>query len=221
MLGNFMQDLPTKARQGQLLEASRWLIRTLGTAPYRHIEYTVFARSLDEPLPNAHPRIPTTMRLASESDLRRLRSIVLPSEYRHFARRLAHGRLCFLAIAEEKPEDLAAYCWATTEIDPKIDALVLDLPPASAYLDDAFTVPAYRRKGIQTAAHIFRLQHVKTLGCRRAFLIVDVKNQASQSLVRELGYQEVDRLSFRRILWKRTYHYRQGTFQVADSSLGR
>jgi RimJ/RimL family protein N-acetyltransferase len=83
------------------------------------------------------------------------------------------------------------------------------LQPGDTYVDDAYTVPAYRRKRIQTAVHIFRLDYMRDLGCRRAILIVDDKNIASQRLVRKLGYQESDHLTFRRILWKRAYDYRQ------------
>jgi RimJ/RimL family protein N-acetyltransferase len=69
-----------------------------------------------------------------------------------------------------------------------------------------------RRQGIQTAVHLYRLEYMKKLGCRRAILIVSVTNSASQRLVSKLGYQEADRLSFRRILWKRTYRYHSGKF---------
>jgi len=200
MLNKFRQDLQAKIRQSGLLGAGHWLIQYLASVPYEHIEFTVFARSLDEPLPAAHPDIPVTMRLATEEDLPRFRDIVLPSEYRHFARRLTHGRLCFLALLQDNPQELVAYCWAATEIDPDIDKLILDLPPGIAYVDDAYTLPAYRRQGIQTAAHLYRLQYLQILGCKRAILIVDVKNQASQALVRRLGYREIGQTSFLRVM---------------------
>jgi ribosomal protein S18 acetylase RimI-like enzyme len=200
MLTNFRQDLQTKFHQSGLLDASRWLIQYLASVPYEHIAFIVCVRSLQEPLPTACPRIPVLMRLATEADLLRFRDFVLPSECRHFARRLAHGRLCFLAFPEKNSEELVSYCWATTKIDPELDALILDLPPGSAYVDDAYTVPAYRRQGIQTALHLFRLRHLQALGCTRAILIVDVKNRASQALVRKLGYREVGQASFLRVM---------------------
>jgi len=168
--------------------------------PYERIEFMAFALSLQEPLPTVQPRIPVTMRLATEADLPRLRRITLPSEYRRFARRLAHGRLCFLAFLETDPEELVSYCWATTEIAPDIDELILDLPSGNAYVDEAYTVPAYRRHGIQTAVHLFRLQYLQTLGCKRVILIVDVKNRASLALVRKLGYRKVGQALFLRVM---------------------
>lgn len=165
--------------------AGRWLIEILALLPYRHVEYIVFARSLLEPLPVVTPRLPVTLRPATEADLARFRGLIPPSEIRYFSQRLARGRHCFLALDGEQ---LAAYCWATTQVDPCVDNLELKLQPGDVYADDAFTAPAYRRQGIQTAVHLYRLQYMKDPGCQRAILIVSEDNAASLQLVRKLGY---------------------------------
>jgi ribosomal protein S18 acetylase RimI-like enzyme len=154
--------------------------------------------------------MPVSLCPATETDLKRFDGLVPPSGLSHFARRLAHGRYCFMAL---DGENLAAYCWASTQVEFDIDNLVMQLQPGDAYVDDAFTFPAYRRQRIQTAVHLFRLGYMRDLGCQRAVLIVDDKNTASQRLVRKLGYRESDHLSFRRVFWKRTYHYRQDDYQ--------
>jgi GNAT superfamily N-acetyltransferase len=201
VLTKFRQDLQFKLCQDGLVGTVRWLVRYLMTVPYEHIDFEVFVRSLEEPLPVAQPRIPIAMRLATEADLPRFRDLVLPSEYRHLARRLAHGRFCFLAFPAANPERLVAYRWAAVEISPDIDALILDLPKGYAYIDDSYTVPAYRRRGIQIALFSFCLEYLRTLGCKRVVAIVGVKNEASRKLMtRELGYREAGRTSFRRIL---------------------
>jgi len=202
-------DLQARAQRDGWRHTGRWMVETLVSLPHRRIEYTVFARSLLEPLPGPEPRMAVCLRPATEADLARFTGLVPPSEQRHFGRRLANGRRCFLAL---DGENLAAYCWASTEIRFEIDNLELPLQPGDVYVDDAYTVPAYRRKGIQTAVHLYRLGYMRDLGCRRAILIVDVKNTASQRLIRKLGYREADHLSFRRVFWKRTYHYHQGKF---------
>jgi ribosomal protein S18 acetylase RimI-like enzyme len=197
-------DLQLQAHRDGWRQTGCWLFGTLVSLPYCRVEYTVFARSLVEPLPTVEPRMPVSLCLATEADLARFRGLVPPSELRHFARRLAHGRYCFLAL---DGENLAAYCWASTQVEFDIDNLEMQLRPGDAYVDDAYTVPAYRRQRIQTVVHLFRLGYMRDLGCRRAILIVDDKNIASQGLVRKLGYQDVDHLSYRRVLWKRTYSY--------------
>jgi ribosomal protein S18 acetylase RimI-like enzyme len=143
------------------------------------------------------------------ADLARFEGLVRPSERHYFRQRLTHGRRCFLALDNN---NLAAYCWATTQVEFEIDNLEISLQPGDAYLDDAYTVPAYRRLGIQSALHVYRLRYLLNIGCRRAVLIVRTTNTASQNLVGKLGYHQVDRLSFRRLLWKRSYHYRQRRF---------
>jgi RimJ/RimL family protein N-acetyltransferase len=208
-LERLFHDVRAQARKDGLRQTGHWLVGTLLSLPYHHIEYTVFTRSLEEPLPVVELRLPVTMRPAAEADLARFDGLVPPSELRHFARRLARGRYCFLAL---DGEHLAAYCWASTQVEFDIDNLEIGLQPGDAYVDDAYTVPAYRRQGIQTAVHLYRLGYMRDLGCRRAILIVDVNNVASQRLIRKLGYQEADHLTFRRVLWKRTYHYQQGKF---------
>jgi ribosomal protein S18 acetylase RimI-like enzyme len=202
-------DLREIARRGDWYQIGRWFIETLISLPYRRIEYTVFVRSLLEPLPVVEPRLPVTLGRATEADLVRFRDLVPPSGLRYFARRLARGRYCFLAL---EGENLAAYCWATTQVDPGVDNLEIQLQPGDCYGDDAYTFPAYRRQGIQTALLLYRLVYMKNLGYQRLIAIVEDDNVASQRMVRKLGYRVMDHLSFRRILWKRTYRYREGKF---------
>jgi len=208
-LTGLISDLRERAQQLNWRQTGRWLIEALISLPYGHIEYTVFVRSLLESLPVIEPRLPVTLRLATEADLVRFRGLVLPSEIRRLARRLAHGRYCFLAL---DGESLAAYCWATTQVELNVDGLEIRLQPGDVYGDDAHTVPTYRRQGIQTALLLYRLKYMKNLGCRRVVAIVERSNVSSQQMVRKLGYQEVDSLSFRRILWRRTCYYHQGKF---------
>jgi ribosomal protein S18 acetylase RimI-like enzyme len=204
-------DARENIRQHGWYQASRWLVETLVTLPYSHVEFTLFTRSLVEPLPITEPRHPVILRLATRDDLERFQGLVPPSELRRWGQRLAHGRYCFLAL-DGTSEDLAAYCWATMQVALEIERWMMRLQPGDTYVYNAYTVPAYRRQGVQTAVHLYRLEYMRSLGCQRAVLIVDDKNIASQRLVRTLGYQEADHLTFRRILWKRSYHYHLGKF---------
>ena len=49
-------------------------------------------------------------------------------------------------------------------------------------------------------------------GFKRAVAIVAVDNIPSLKFVTKIGYREADRLSFRRILFKRDYRYHNGKF---------
>jgi GNAT superfamily N-acetyltransferase len=208
-LTSLISDLREQVQRADWRQTGHWLVEALISLPYRRIEYTVFTRSLLEPLPVVEPHLPVALRLATEADLECFQGLVPPSEMRHFACRLAHGRYCFLAF---HGGNLAAYCWATTRVEFDVDNLEIRLQPGDVYADDAYTVPAYRRQRIQTALHVYRLEYMKRLGCRRVVAIVDKNNVNSQRIVRKLGYEEVDSLCFRRVLWRRTYHYRQERF---------
>jgi len=204
-----MADLRERVRRDGWRRANRWFIETIISLPYCHIEYIVFARSFSDPLPTVEPCLPVDLCRADVVDLDRFEGVVLPSELNYFRQRLAHGRHCFLALNGAK---LAAYCWATTRVEFDVDNVEIPLQPGDAYLDDAYTLPPYRRRAIQSALHLYRLAHMQRLGCRRAVLIVAEDNLISQKLVHKLGYRDVARLSFRRIFWKRTYHYHSGMF---------
>jgi ribosomal protein S18 acetylase RimI-like enzyme len=204
-LKGLIEDLGARTRQAGWTGIVPWLFQALVSLPYCHTEYTVFVRSLREPLPAVEPRLAVTLRPAAEADLERFRDLVPPSELGYFRRRLAHGRHCFLAL---DGEHLAAYCWATNRVERDIDNLELHLQPGDVYGDDAYTAPAYRRQGIQSALLVYRLDYVRSLGYQRLVAIVAEDNEPSQRMVRKLGYQEAGHLSFRRILWHRAYHCR-------------
>ena len=203
-------ELRERMCQDGFRQTGRWFAQVLVSLLYSHTEYIVYALSLLEPLPVIESRLPVTLRLATEADLVRFQGLVPLWERRHFSDRLAHGRYCFLAL---DGENLASYCWATTRVEFGVDNLEMQLQPGDIYGDDAYTVPAYRRQKIQMAVHLYRLRYMRDMmGCQRAVLIVADDNIASQRLVCKLGYEEVDHLSFRRILWKRIYRYHQGQF---------
>ena len=208
-LGDLVCDLKETIRREGWLEAGRGFVKTLASVPYRRMSYLVFTRALSNPWPDVTPKLPVTLRRATEADLVRFEGHVPAWELRYFRRRLSHGRYCFLAL---DGENLAAYCWATTQVEFDVDNLEMKLKEGDVYLDDAYTLPAYRRQGIQTAVHVYRLAYLRDMGCQRAVLIVEEPNVASQGLVRKLGYQVAGHLSFRRLLWRRDYRYQPSDF---------
>jgi len=196
-------------RHENLDATGRWLSETLRTFLYHHIEYIVFTRSLEEPLPSLEARVPITYRVAEPDDLSYLRDVVLPSQFEYMSKRLAHGRVCTLALYQD---NLTAYGWVTDKVTFEIDNLQLRLGPGDAYVDDIYTLPAYRRQGIGGALHLERLQYLKERGFKRAVLIVRMDNVPALRIDKKLSYQEADRLTFRRILLKRDYRYHNGKF---------
>jgi len=208
-LRGFTATLALYVRKKNFRALGRLLSQTLRSCLYRHIEYTVLARSLDVPLPVAESHLPVTFHFAEPDDLTHLRARVSPYEFARMSKRLANGRMCTLALYQDR---LIAYGWATREVKFDIDNLELQLEPGEAYIDDLYTFPAYRRQRIQIALHLQQLRYLQERGFKRSVAIVTANNTPSLKMFEKLGYRERGRLSFRRILLKRSYHYRNGRF---------
>lgn len=205
----FSEDLIFHFCQRNLKETGKWLAQTMFTFFYRNIEYRVLVRPLMNSIHLLETKIDLNYRLAKSHDLMELRNIVLPSELKHFEKRLSSGRTCLLAIHNDR---LIAYAWATDKIDLNIDNLILRLKRGDVYIDDNYTLPMYRGKGIQTALHLRLLKYMQERNFKRAIVIVATNNFPSLRMVKKIGYQEVDWLYFRRIFVKRVYHYQEGKF---------
>jgi GNAT superfamily N-acetyltransferase len=195
--------------QHERREIGPWLAAFLRSFLYNRIDWIVYTRSLEGHLPSIEVRLLVTYLVAGADDFARLRELVLPSEFARLGKRLAHGRICALALYQGR---VVGYLWITDEVNFEIDNLQLRLGPGDVYFDDAYTVPAYRNQGVYTALHLQGLRDMQGRGFQRAVSIVDVGNLPSRRVHEKLGYQEADRLFFRRILIMRQYRYQNGRF---------
>ncbi len=206
------QDLLFFARRRQLFSPETWQLIPVSRLLYHKIEYTIFAYPLAAPLPSYTPRLPIVYRAATPADAACFRQIQSPSQVAYTLQRLNHGRNCFMALHEDK---LIAFAWATDEISFNLDNLEMRLSPGDVYIDDVYTAPDYRRLGIQYPMHIEQLRYLqnhKSGKFKRAIVIADVNNAPSQKMIRKFGYQEIDRLVFKRVFLKRTFRYQNGLF---------
>jgi ribosomal protein S18 acetylase RimI-like enzyme len=176
---------------------------------YRHIEYFVYFRSLEKPLTSVEVRLPITFREATVDDLASLQVLVPPSVFNGFAKRLTNRRICTFAFYQG---NIAAYSWATHEIEFEIDNVELQLGRGEVYIDDLYTFPSYRRQGIQAALQVHQLQNLREHGFKSSVAIIALDNISSQKLFKKLEYIEADRLTFQRIFFKRVYFYHNGRF---------
>jgi ribosomal protein S18 acetylase RimI-like enzyme len=208
-LQGFVQDSLYYLRMKDRSFTRQWLSGVLRTSVYHRIEYLIYAYSLQDPLPTFEARLPVTFRVAGPEDLPYLQNIVSPSEFAHFGKRLAHGRICTLALYRGK---ITAYVWLTDKVKYEIDNLELRLESGDAYIDDAYTLPAYRRQGIQTAMVLQQLRYLQEHGFKRAVAIVAVDNIPSQQVCERLGFKRAGQLSFRRIFLKRDYRLYNALF---------
>jgi len=180
------------------------IVKEVLPLPFRRIEYVVTARLLTAPIIIPQPRIPVTIRLATPADLDKFNGIATFSEIRAYAERFTRGHICFIALYQD---ELVGYNWATAKVDPKLEGAPVRLQPGDAYVGYAFTAPAYRGQGIGPALSAHRLRHFQEKSYQRMIVIVDVNNQAARVIGRKVGYQEINRATYRRILWRRKFRY--------------
>ena len=169
--------------------------------PYRHLRVLIVACSLVAPLPDLCPKLPLEVRPLGWADLDFVRQIHRPSEARACARRLERGHTGLVALHQGQ---VTGYAWACTEVNPSLERVQLTLAPDDVLCVDAYTAPAFRGKGIQTALALARCQLFGGLGYQRAIAYIDRRNAPSLAVWRKIGGQEIDEIEFLRIgPWRR------------------
>ena len=159
-------------------------------------------RDLDLPLAEFEAKTPITVRPASSEDMAHL----VPSDLSALSRKdrvevntrrgFMDERLgtCFVAIDRDK--NVPCYFqWLMTEADndtiqrlfPK--AWFPRLQPGEALLENAYTPPAYRGRGIMSAAMARIALRAADLGCRHVITFVESTNIPSLRGCRKAGFE--------------------------------
>jgi GNAT superfamily N-acetyltransferase len=170
------------------------------TLPYRHIRFVVVARSLLEPLPDLTPKVPVAIRPFELTDLSFVHREHLPSEAKLCAQRLERNHYGLTAWLND---EIAGYAWGCT--NTTLEKVKLELEPGDVLCTDAFTVPAFRGQGIQTALSLARLRWFQELNYCRAIAYIEVGNAPSLAVWHKMGAQEIARITFTRVgPWRKT-----------------
>lgn len=174
---------------------------------YQRRHFAVLSRSLKTPLPEFSPKIDLEIRPFEHSDIDLISGFDFPSDVRLCARRLEYGHRGFLALAHNQP---AGYAWGYTSTLPAIDRVRIDLSPTDVLLLSDYTIPSFRRQGIQTALILARYRVFRDLGYQRAFTCINTDNSPSLAAYQKVGGQEYGEIDDLRLgPWRRTY-FRRG-----------
>ncbi len=205
-LSEFMLDWKYLIQRDGVKSALPAIGVDLARLPYRHLRFLVVGRSLTEPLPELYPALPLEIRPLEWPDLRLVQHIDRPSEARACARRLERGHTGLVAVYQDQ---LAGYAWACTEVNPVLERVQLELAPGDVLCVDAFTAPAFRRKGVQTALTLARCQRFQTSGYSRSIAYIEQHNSPSRAVWRKIGGQEIGEIEFERLgPWRRVRYRR-------------
>jgi GNAT superfamily N-acetyltransferase len=196
-LSEFMEDWAAFTKH-EGFRSSLALIRTdLLSLPYRRLKFVIVASSLLAPLPNWQPKIPVVIRQFVPADLDWVRQVDRPSEARLCAQRLAQGHHGLAAVCNQQP---AGYAWGSPDLQTRLERVHPGLVEGDFLCTDAFTCPAFRGQGIQTALTLARFQLFQKLGYRRAVSTIDIHNQPSLAVwQRKLGGKTIGTIDFMRI----------------------
>jgi ribosomal protein S18 acetylase RimI-like enzyme len=167
---------------------------------------------LDGPLPDFRATLAIEMtELPPGLDAHETALAVLPPEHRHdVPQRLARGDRCW---ATRHGTELVHALWIglgstySYELDRRFP---LETTDATFY--GAYTVPAYRSRGIDSAvaAHIIVL--LRERGMRRCILLIDPHNPAALRVPEKFGFRIVGHTGFVEVFGLRWYFHRDGGF---------
>jgi ribosomal protein S18 acetylase RimI-like enzyme len=143
------------------------------------------------------------IREATLDDLHLFESADKPLEVMLCKRLMDTGAKCLVALSDNQ---LAAYVWFAAQVDPAIHLLYLPLAHDEVYVFDSFTMPAFRRQGIQTVLHQIMFRMLRQRGYRRVLILVGLDNQPSLRMHDQL-YQPIGRLTRIKLFRLMVFHY--------------
>lgn len=191
------EDWKYFSQSAGLRTAVQHFLLDIARLPYRHLKFVVLACSLDAPAPVWQLPKQLLIRSFEKADLDLVRIIDRPSEARLSAKRLSQGDSGFVAFWDAKP---AGYSWGSPDLSTQLERVHPKLLPGDVLFTDAFTAPALRGKGIQTALTLARLNLFRELGYRRAISYIESQNSPSLAVwQRKFTSQVVGRIDFLRI----------------------
>jgi len=182
------------------------ILGKLSSLLYQRRQFIVMARSLSTPLPDLLPKIDLEIRPFEPADLALIQGYDLPSDAKLCARRLMFGHRGLLALSHGQ---FTGYAWSYTAAQPALDRLRFELAPGDVLLISDYTVPAFRRRGVQTALILARLRLFHSLGYQCAYTCIAMQNNPSLAAYRKAGVREYGVMYDLRIgPWRRT-HFRR------------
>jgi len=171
------------------LAANRWfqLARQQVRRVFGVHWFEIWERSLEEPFEHVHAPPGVKFRFARPEDLPRFAGIVRPEMVEEFEHRLAQGLECLIGLLGER---LVYYGWLS--INSQYPAVLnRAFHPGSdyAYLFNSHTVPELRGQHVGSAASILRSERARALGCRRALVWVELRNEANRKILMRTGFK--------------------------------
>lgn len=136
-----------------------------------HRRYFLFEGSVSTALPPFSPSIPARLTVAGPDDMPLLLS-ARPAHYdlRRLHERLRRGHICFVAWLGREPVGIR-WAFRGSVYLPYLSR-TLDLAPKEIFFDEVYTVPRFRRQGIDDQNLRFMLSWFKEQGFQTHFCLL-------------------------------------------------
>jgi ribosomal protein S18 acetylase RimI-like enzyme len=192
------------------------LVRAAKQVLFCRSDCFLYARSLEDPIPIAHSINGLVLTEAQVSDLHLFEAVQKPSDAVWYEMLLERGRTSVVAL---KDDQLAAYGWFTSEVDPAVERTYVPLARDEVFVFDLYTRPAFRRQGIQGVLLRHMLELARRRGYKRALSLVMVNNVPSLNLHSKLGFQPICCFTRVRILGFVSFRFHPDLFGKAGDVL--
>lgn len=146
------------------------------------------------------------------ADLGLFQDVQQQSDVAWYRELLEQQRSCLMAIKEGK---LAAYGWFSTQVEPALERTYVPLSEGDIYIFDLYTLPDFRRQGIQGRLVKEMLNLAGAEGYKRALSLVSIDNIPSIRLHEKLGFEVLSRFRKIRFLGFVRFTFRPNIFGKA------
>jgi len=186
-----MPQLPTATKMTRAWAALReggprifWL-KLASELGYRRL--LVLERSLEQPVAADVPTVPVRIEVLSSGGVDDYLTLRPEARREQVQQRWDVGHLCFAARHEGR---LVACCWAALA-GAWSDYLrcAVELAPGEAYLFDAYTLPAWRGRGIAHAVCMQQLSYLRQAGRRRVIRMTAAENTVALQVHAKAGFR--------------------------------
>lgn len=196
-----------------LLEIPPWLVRR------RYIFYAGFyAGSPAGVAAPAPPPFPFSLDPVIEGDLHQLVAL-LPNLYTlpQLRARLQQGHLVFMGRSEDTIVHIRWVFVGSVYLPYLSRRLVL--APAEGYVDEMYTVPAWRRKGVETAMAVEMPGALRARGIRRIIGAIAAWNRVPQRMAEVHGLRQVGSGGYWNILGYKKFFWDGSVRDYGDGNL--
>ena len=176
--------------------APRWLLRRVGIHTWR---MSSGEKDLLEPIPEVHPPIDLQVAIASDSDLQRVREMLVAAfkEKSEFEEDADMGGICFVAKSNGQT---TGFSWVTFQPIKLNRGTLARYPKDCGYLHGSFVFPEFRGKKIFQYLTREIYLYLKGHGYRYACNLTFVNNAASIAARRRMDAR-IDTLRFLKLPW--------------------